>query len=501
MLYRSIAIGMFGAVLTLLLGRVAAGPPGYHNCCTALQQALPDNVFYSNSSTYDDSVNSYWAAQETQLRPLCVISVHNTEHVQQAVSVLAKLNENSNACPFAIRAGGHGKSGNSNQHGGVNIDLRGLNSVSLSADGKVASLGSGVTWQAAYLRLDERKLTVPGGRDGTMGTGGLSLAGGVSYVAPQVGFACDNVLNLEVVLSTGKVVNTSATSNSELHKALRGGGNSFGIVTRIDMETLPLENMWGGTTYYDISTYNKQLQAFYSFAADPKYDEKAYMYQSFGFNSQATVALNNFGYAGAAPELPSKLKAFNDITPSLFSTVRVSNLSEFTFEQAVASPPGFRQITFTTTFKNNLEILQASFEIWNATLSKVGTIQGITYSWSLEPLPPSILSKSAVKSGNMLGLSDADGPLVLSLLSDSYANVTDDTLIWDVTKKVITDIESHAIKLDVFHRWKYAGYAAKGQYAIQSYGENNVRALKRISRAYDHKQLFQNAVPGGFKLR
>ena len=63
---------------------------------------------------------------------------------------------------------------------------------------------------------------------GDVGVGGLLLGGGVSFLSAQFGFACDNVLNYEVVLADGSIVNANATSNTDLFWALKGGGNQFG---------------------------------------------------------------------------------------------------------------------------------------------------------------------------------------------------------------------------------------------------------------------------------
>ena len=42
---------------------------------------------------------------------------------------------------------------------------------------------------------------------------------------------CDNVVNFEVVLSSGQVVDANEKENSDLWVALRGGSSNFGIVT------------------------------------------------------------------------------------------------------------------------------------------------------------------------------------------------------------------------------------------------------------------------------
>lgn len=314
-----------------------------------------------------------------------------------------------------------------------------------------------------------------------------------------MGFTADNIVKYEVVKASGDVIIVSATSNSDLFKALKGGLNNFGIVTRIDIKTLPLSRTWGGTTYYDISTAPQQLNAFYNFTSDPNYDEKAYAYQSFGYTPGSIIVLNNFAYAGAPETLPDKLNVLNAAAPTLFSTLGVDNQTAFVTEQAVASPKGLRQIHYTTTFQLNQEILDASFEIWNASLAKIKSVPSLTYSWTLEPIPAPMLAASA-RGGNVLGLPSDGKALVLGLIRASYSDAADDAHMNDIVKQVLDEIEARATKLGVANSWKYAGYAEKGQAVIEGYGKPNVALLKQVSNKYDPTQLFQRAVRGGFKL-
>lgn len=51
----------------------------------------------------------------------------------------------------------------------------------------------------------------------------------------KTGFACDSVLEFEVVLASGEVVRANTEANSDLWIALRGGLNNFGIVTSLKL--------------------------------------------------------------------------------------------------------------------------------------------------------------------------------------------------------------------------------------------------------------------------
>ena len=102
-------------------------------------------------------------------------------------------------CHFAIKSQSHAPAaGFANINAGVTIDMTSLKSVTVNNDNTVASIGSGASWLDVYLYLDALGLSVAGGRNGAVGVGGLTLGGGISYFAPRVGWACDNVINFEV---------------------------------------------------------------------------------------------------------------------------------------------------------------------------------------------------------------------------------------------------------------------------------------------------------------
>jgi FAD/FMN-containing dehydrogenase len=93
-------------------------------------------------------------------------------------------------------------------------------------------------------------LGIAGGRFGDVGVPGLLLGGGITWFGSQYGWSMNNVLNYEVVLATGSIVNANAQTNSDLFWALKGGSSNFGIVTRFDLATFPVTDMYGGLAEY-----------------------------------------------------------------------------------------------------------------------------------------------------------------------------------------------------------------------------------------------------------
>lgn len=143
----------------------------------------------------------------------------------------------------AIRSGGHGGDNQNSIENGVTIDLTHLNSTTYDAATNIASVGTGARWGDVYSALDEVGVSVTGGRQGIVGVGGLLLGGGVGWTTPRTGFGCDSVVNYEVVLASGLIVNANASVHSDLWRALKGGSSNFGIVTRFDIEAFPAKNL------------------------------------------------------------------------------------------------------------------------------------------------------------------------------------------------------------------------------------------------------------------
>jgi FAD/FMN-containing dehydrogenase len=112
---------------------------------------------------------------------------------------LAVLTFQVTQCQFAVKSGGHAAfAGASNLDNGVTIDLLNLNQLSVSADKTQTSVGPGNRWVDVYNYLEPKGLAVIGGRVSEIGTGGLTLGGGISFFSARYGWACDNVNNYQV---------------------------------------------------------------------------------------------------------------------------------------------------------------------------------------------------------------------------------------------------------------------------------------------------------------
>lgn len=278
----------------LLTAFLAAGVGASHDhdhdsdTCTIIGSTTNIEVAGPSDKAYTE--RWYWNAQCAALEPTCVLLPSSRDEVAEIVRALAGTCEK-----FAVKSGGH----NHNMYfssvsGGPLISTERLNEVTLDNEAETVRVGPGNRWENVIGALDGTGYTVPSGRAGHVGAGGLLLGSewtfklpvprllltpldGLSYLSAQYGWAANSVLEYELVLPNGTAVTASATSHPDLFIALKGGGNNFGIVTSFLMRAYPQsDEIWGGTMIFLHSdeTAEELLAALRDFAEDSK-DEKA----------------------------------------------------------------------------------------------------------------------------------------------------------------------------------------------------------------------------------
>jgi hypothetical protein len=138
------------------------------------------------------------------------------------------------------KSGGHSYASYSSggQDGSMEIYLQSFQNVTVDSSTGIATVGTGVrlgNLDEAIYSQGERAL--PHGTCPGVGVGGHFLHGGYGYDSRNWGLALDTIVGLDVVLANGSFVHATSSENSDIYWALRGAGDSFGIVTTFYIQT------------------------------------------------------------------------------------------------------------------------------------------------------------------------------------------------------------------------------------------------------------------------
>lgn len=208
---------------------------------------------------------------------------------------------------------------------------------------KVAKIEPGQTWAEVYGKLDPYEVTVPGGRTGTVGIGGFLTGGGNTFYAARHGLGCDNVVNYKVVLASGDIVNAIKDENSDLFRALKGGGSNFGIVTRFDMQAYDTGLLWGGLVTYNASVSDDMVSAYTDWTNNVKNYPNGSVIPFWSYdptvNGGSEVVLVAYEDINSV-EKPEAFDGFMAIPEVIGSTMRIDSHKNITDELEIV--PGYR---------------------------------------------------------------------------------------------------------------------------------------------------------------
>jgi FAD/FMN-containing dehydrogenase len=147
---------------------------------------------------------------------------------------------------LAVRSGGHSPAAHSAVDDGIVLDLRDLREFSLDAGTRTAWAGAGLTAGEYTAAAGLRGLATSFGDAGSVGLGGITLAGGVGFLSRKHGMTIDHLLGAEVVTADGTALQVDADNHPDLFWAIRGGGGNVGVVTRLRFRLHDVSAFTGG---------------------------------------------------------------------------------------------------------------------------------------------------------------------------------------------------------------------------------------------------------------
>jgi FAD/FMN-containing dehydrogenase len=303
----------------------------------ALDASIEGELIHPESPEYESVRRPAWVQYEN-VRPEAVVRCRTPTDVAESLAVARRLD-----LEVAPRGGGHCFAGRS-ATGGLVIDLSAMSSLGES-DG-IATVGAGARLGEIDDRLATDALAIPAGSCPAVGIAGLTLGGGLGILGRTYGLTSDQLVQAQVVLADGRVVDCDERRDEGLFWALRGAGaGQFGVVTSFWFRTVPAPDMTCFRLLWPLTKAADLLEVWQSWAPSAPDELAASLLLNLPADPERPPTATLFGSSlGAKDEAERLLEelvigAGEDPTSTLIEHLQYTAAKRYLWEHAPGAEP------------------------------------------------------------------------------------------------------------------------------------------------------------------
>jgi FAD/FMN-containing dehydrogenase len=227
-----------------------------------LDSEVDGRLLRAGDEGWDDAV-LVWNGMVARA-PALVVQPTSTDDVAKAVGFAR-----DHGLLLSIKGGGHNIAGTSIAEGGLTLDMSQMREITVDPEARLAHVGPGCLLKDVDSATQEHGLATVLGFISEVGVAGLTLGGGLGYLARRFGWTVDNLDEVEIVTADGEIRTAGREQNSDLFWALRGGGGNFGVVTRFTFRLHQVgPNVFGGLIAWPFERADEILRAYRTITAE-----------------------------------------------------------------------------------------------------------------------------------------------------------------------------------------------------------------------------------------
>lgn len=167
----------------------------------------------------------------------------------------------------AAQGTGHGAAPLGPLEGTILIKTERMRGIEVDPSSRTARIEAGVLAAELGGAASEHRLSSLPGSSPDVGTVGYTLGGGMSWLARAHGFACNHVRAIELVTADGEARRVDGENEPDLFWALRGGGGGYAIVTALQLELLPIADLYAGALVFPATVGAEAVRTYRDWAA------------------------------------------------------------------------------------------------------------------------------------------------------------------------------------------------------------------------------------------